>query len=109
VGERLKPLELSPREGAIALALYGGLSLPGDWTLAFDRIVGMSPAPHWTAPLLGCLLGIEGTKRAIPAALRLRYATQGTQARLQAEGLVRSWSGSVSGAIVTSPRRIHLG
>jgi hypothetical protein len=109
VGETLKPLELSPREAAIALAIYGALSLPGDWTLAFDRLVKISPAPHWTAPLLGCLLGIQGTVRGIPAELRLRYATQGTEARLQAEGLVRSWSGSVSGAIVTSPRRIHLG
>jgi hypothetical protein len=109
VAARLKPLELSPNDAAIALAIYGALSLPRDWTLAFDRIVKMSPNPHWTAPLLGCLLGIQGTARAIPAVLRLRYATQGTEARLQAEGLVRSWSGSASGAIVTSPRRIHLG
>jgi hypothetical protein len=109
VEERLKSLELSHREAAIALAIYGALSLPGDWTLAFDRLIKISPAPHWTAPLLGCLLGIQGTKRGIPAELRLRYATQGTEARLQAEGLVRSWSGSESGAIVTSPRRIHLG
>jgi hypothetical protein len=109
VAETLNSLELSPREAAIVLAIYGALSLPGDWTLAFDRLIGISPAPHWTAPLLGCLLGIQGTTRAIPPELRLRYATQGEEASIKAEKMVRSWSGSVGGAIVTSPRRIHLG
>ncbi len=109
VAETLKALELSPREAAIALAIYGALSLPGDWRLAFDRILRISPAPHWTAPLLGCLLGAQGGARTIPAELRLRYAQQGETISLEAETLVRSWSGSLSGAIVTSPRRIHLG
>ncbi len=108
VAETLNSLELSPREAAIALAIYGALSLPGDWRLAFDRLISISPAPHWTAPLLGCLVGTQGGARAIPANLRLRYATQGEDASVRAETLVRSWSGSESGAIVTSPRRIHL-
>jgi hypothetical protein len=104
-----KQLFLDPREASIALAIYGGLSLPGNWDLVFNRIVKVSPMPSLTASLLGCLLGAQGTSRAIPAELRRRYESQGLSQRSQAERLVRSWSGSVTGAIVTSPRRIHLG
>ncbi len=108
VSETLTALDLDSREAAIVLAIYGALCLPGNWRLAFDRLVSISPAPHWTAPLLGCLLGTQGGTRAIPAELRLRYAVQGEQASITAEKMVRSWSGSLGGAIVTSPRRIHL-
>lgn len=108
VAETLQALDLSPQKAAIALAIYGALSLPGDWRLGFDRVVGISPEPRWTGPLLGCLLGSQGSARSIPANLRLRYATQGQAARITAETMVRSWSGSLGGAIVTSPRRIHL-
>jgi hypothetical protein len=108
VMESLKKLGLETREASIALAIYSALSLPGNWRLGFDRIVNASPMPQITAPLLGCLVGVQGTVRAIPAELRLRYEAEGVQARSQAQQLVRSWSGSVHGAIVTSPRRIHL-
>ncbi len=109
VVESLKRSGLDSREASIALAIYSALSLPGNWKLGFDRIVNVSPNPQLTASLLGCLVGVQGTARAIPTELRLRYAAEGTKARSQAQQLVRSWSGSVDGAIVTSPRRIHLG
>lgn len=106
--DSLRLLDLNAREQSIALALYGARSWPGEWRLGFDRIVRVSAEPNYIGPLLGCLLGVQGTAIGIPAELRLRYAIEGKQSRSQAEKLVRDWSGSLKGAIVTSPRRIHL-
>jgi hypothetical protein len=106
--ESSKQLSLNSREQSIALALYGAMTVPGNWKLAFDRLVRVSSMPVMTAALLGCLIGVQGGVRAIPAELRLRYREEGNKARSQAEEMVRSWSGSGSGAIVTSPRRVHL-
>jgi hypothetical protein len=110
VVDDLKTKALTPKDEAIVLALYGALSLPEDWHLAMDRLVPLSPVPQCTASLLGCLLGVQGTARTIPVALRVRYAEAEPEIRQQAVAMVQSWSGVLKGgeAIVTSPRRIHL-
>ena len=108
VRESLQLLSLDSVEQSIALAIYGSQSTPGNWTLAFNRILQVSPQPELTAPLLGCLLGVQFGQVKIPASPRVQYQAEGKICLEKARGLVKLWSGGQDDTLVVSPRRSHL-
>lgn len=104
----LQLLSLNSVEQSIALAIYGSQSTPGNWMLAFSRILQVSPQPQLTAPLLGCLLGVQFGQQGIPSSLRVQYQGEGKICLEKARGLVELWSGGQDETLVVSPRRLHL-
>ena len=108
VRESLQLLSLSSVEQSIALAIYGSQSTPGSWILAFNRILQISPQSELTAPLLGCLLGVQFGQQGIPSSLRVQYQADGKNCLEKARGLVKLWSGGQDETLVVSPRRLHL-
>lgn len=106
--DSLPLLSLNPVEQSIALALYGSQSTPGNWMLAFSRILQVSPQPELTAPLLGCLLGVQFGQQGIPSSLRVHYQADGKICRVKARRLVKLWSGGQDETLVVSPRRSYL-
>lgn len=106
--DSLQLLSLNSVEQSIALAIYGSQSTPGNWILAFNRILQVSPRPELTAPLLGCLLGIQFGQQVIPSSLRAKYQADGKLCLEKARGLVKLWSGGQDETLVVSPRRSYL-
>lgn len=108
VHDSLQLLSLNSLEQSIALALYGSQSTPGNWMLAFNRILPISLQPELTAPLLGCLLGVQFGQLKIPPSLRVQYQTEGEICLEKSRRLVKLWSGGQDETLVVSPRRLHL-
>jgi hypothetical protein len=108
VRESLQLLPFNSVEQSIAIAIYGSQSTPGNWTLAFNRILKVSPQPELTAPLLGCLLGVQFGQLKIPSSLRVKYQAEGEICLEKARRLVKLWSGGQDETLVVSPRRLHL-
>ena len=108
VRESLQMLSLNSVEQSIALAIYGSQSMPGNWILAFNRMLQVSPQPELIAPLLGCLLGVQSGQQGIPSSLRVQYQADGKVCLEKARGLVKLWSGGQDDTLVESPRRSHL-
>ena len=108
VRESLQLLSFNSVEQSIALAIYGSQSTPGNWILAFNRILQVSQQAELTAPLLGCLLGVQFGQLKIPPSLRVQYQAEGKICLEKARGLVKLWSGGQDDALVVSPRRSHL-
>ena len=106
--DSLQLLSLNSVEQSIALAIYGSQSTPGNWILAFNRILEVSPQPELTAPLLGCLLGTQFAQLKVPPSLRVQYQAEGKICLEKARGLVKLWSGGQDETLVVSPRRLHL-
>ena len=106
--DSLQLLALNPVEHSIALAIYGSQSTPGNWMLAFSRTLQVSPRPELTAPLLGCLLGVQFGQQKIPSSLRVKHQAEGKICLEKARGLVRLWSGGQDETLVMSPRRLQL-
>ncbi|MCY7405870.1 MAG: hypothetical protein LH631_00425 [Alkalinema sp. CAN_BIN05] len=106
--DSLQLLSLNSVEQSIALAIYGSQSTPGNWILAFNRILQVSPQPELTAPLLGCLLGVQFGQQGIPSSLRVKYQAEGKICLEKARGLVKLWSGAQDETLVVSPRRSYL-
>lgn len=106
--DSLQLLSLNPVEQSIALAIYGSQSTPGNWILAFNRILQVSPQPELTAPLLGSLLGIQFGQQMIPPSLRVQHQAGGKICLEKARGLVKLWSGGQDETLVVSPRRSYL-
>ena len=106
--DSLQLLALNPVEQAIALAIYGSQSTPGNWMLAFSRTLQVSPRPELTAPLLGCLLGVQFGQQKIPSSLRVKYQAEGKVCLERSRRLVRLWSGGQDETLVVSPRRLQL-
>ncbi len=106
--DSLQRLSLDSVEQSIALAIYGSQSTPGSWMLAFSRILPISPRPELTAPLLGCLLGVQFGQLKIPASLRVQYQAEGKICLEKARKLVKLWSGGQDDSLVVSPRRSYL-
>ncbi len=108
VRESLQLLSFNSVEQSIALAIYGSQSTPGNWILAFNRILQVSPQLGLTAPLLGCLLGVQFGQQGIPPSLRVNYQAEGKIYLDKARGWVKLWSGGQDDTLVVSPRRSHL-
>lgn len=106
--DSLQLLSLNQVEQSIALAIYGSQSTPGNWILAFNRILQVSPQPELTAPLLGCLLGVQFGQQGIPSSLRVKYQGEGKICLEKARRLVKLWSGGQDETLVVSPRRSSL-
>jgi hypothetical protein len=106
--DSLQLLSLNSAEQSIALAIYGSQSTPGNWILAFNRILQVSPRPELTLPLLGCLLGVQFGQQVIPSSLRAKYQADGKICLEKARGLVQLWSGGQDETLVMSPRRSYL-
>jgi len=106
--DSLQLLSLNSVEQSIALAIYGSQSTPGNWILAFSRILQVSPQPELTAPLLGCLFGVQFGQQGIPSSLRVKYQADGKICLEKARGLVKLWSGGQDETLVVSPRRSRL-
>lgn len=106
--DSLQRLSLNSVEQSIALAIYGSQSTPGNWILAFNRMLQVSPQPGLTAPLLGCLLAVQFGQQGIPPSLRVNYQAEGKVCLEKARGLVKLWSGGQDDTLVVSPRRSHL-
>lgn len=108
IQDSLQLLSLNSVEQSIALAIYGSQSTPGNWMLAFNRILPISPQPELTAPLLGCLLGVQFGQLKIPPSLRVQYQAEGEICLEKSRRLVKLWSGGQDETLVVSPRRSHL-
>ena len=106
--DSLQMLSLNSVEQSIALAIYGSQSMPGNWILAFNRMLQVSPQPELIAPLLGCLLGVQSGQQGIPSSLRVQYQADGKVCLEKARGLVKLWSGGQDETLVVSPRRLNL-
>jgi len=106
--DSLQLLSLNAVEQSIALAIYGSQSTPGNWILAFNRILQVSPRPELTVPLLGCLLGVQFGQQVIPSSLRVKYQADGKLCLEKARGLVKLWSGGQDETLLVSPRRSYL-
>ena len=106
--DSLQGLSLNSVEQSIALAIYGSQSTSGNWMLAFNRILPISPQPELTAPLLGCLLGVQFGQLKIPAPWRVQYQAEGKFFLETARKLVKLWSGGQDDSLVVSPRRSYL-
>ena len=106
--DSLQLLSLNSVEQSIVLAIYGSQSTPGNWMLAFSRILQVSLQPELTAPLLGCLLGVQFGQQGIPSSLRVQYQADGEICLEKARRLVKLWSGGQDETLVVSPRRSYL-